>query len=55
MHIRTMCWVLFETLSILELGFITLMIDKRVGGTHLTLLGTINNLLRNIIESTSLY
>lgn len=53
--IRTLSWVIFETVSILELGFITLMIDKRIGGTHLTLLGTINKLLSNFIETISLY
>jgi len=52
--IRCFCWIVFEAVSILELGFLTFMCDKSVGGTHMTLLGSCTNLIRHFIESLSL-
>jgi hypothetical protein len=52
--IRCLTWIIFEANSILELGFLTFMCDKTVGGTHMTLLGSISNLIRHFIESISL-
>lgn len=55
LQIRMFSWIIFEATSILELGFINIMCDKTVGPTHLTLLGSLNNIVKNLIETLSLY
>ena len=55
MVIRSFSFIVWETCAILELGFINIMCDKTVGTTHLSLLGAVNNIVGNLIETLSIY
>jgi hypothetical protein len=51
---KCLTFIIYEVNSVLELGFLTFMCDKTVGGTHMTLLGSISNIIRHFIETFSL-
>lgn len=52
--IRCLIYVVWETCSILELGFINSIVDQNVGGTHMTLQGCIAQITKQSVECIAL-